>query len=135
MLPLDLGSLVLGYGRSTLYAVTHIGLLSFLDDGHLRRTAISQMTNPLSSVDYTPCTSKLSLQGYITSLHATRNERTGEQLIVSGADDGTVAIWSSRSVSTAFIRLSCPILYEQRFKAVGKMDILLSAIEDSHTYW
>jgi WD repeat-containing protein 7 len=34
------------------------------------------------------------LDGFIVGLHQIENERTGQKLIVGGADDGSIAIWS-----------------------------------------
>jgi WD repeat-containing protein 7 len=38
--------------------------------------------------------SDIPLDGPIVGLHIIQNDQTGERLIVGGADDGSVAIWS-----------------------------------------
>jgi len=48
--------------------------------------------------DYYEKVSEISLGAPIVSLHLVKNERTGENLIVGGADDGSVAIWNSEYV-------------------------------------
>ena len=40
-------------------------------------------------------TSDVPLRGPITTLFPVENERTKEQLIVGGADDGSIAFWSA----------------------------------------
>ena len=39
--------------------------------------------------------SDVPLRGSITTLFLTENELTKERLIVGGADDGSIAIWSA----------------------------------------
>jgi WD repeat-containing protein 7 len=41
--------------------------------------------------------SDMPLDGYITSMHLARNDRTSEDLLIGGSDDGSIAIWSLRS--------------------------------------
>lgn len=38
--------------------------------------------------------SDIPLNGFVVGLHLVQNDRTRERLIVGGADDGSVAIWS-----------------------------------------
>jgi hypothetical protein len=37
--------------------------------------------------------SDMPLNGYVIGLHLVYNERTKEQFIVGGADDGSIAFW------------------------------------------
>ncbi|KAI0365315.1 WD40 repeat-like protein [Pilatotrama ljubarskyi] len=73
VLPMELDLIVLGY-----------------TDGHLRRSSLPQSAP--SSTNF--ATSHLALPGPIVALEHVQNPRTGEHLIVGGADDGTIAIWS-----------------------------------------
>jgi len=62
-------------------------------DGTIGRSSFSnlvQLDSSLASGDV----SDNPLNGYIVGLHLVQNDRTGERLIVGGADDGSLAIWS-----------------------------------------
>ncbi|KAH9175602.1 quinon protein alcohol dehydrogenase-like superfamily [Lactarius sanguifluus] len=82
MLPLELTHIVLGYSDGT------IGRSSFAKLVHLN--------SKLAPEDI----SDIPLDGFIVGLHIAQNDRTGERLIVGGADDGSVAIWSLESMKT-----------------------------------
>ncbi|KAI0671154.1 WD40 repeat-like protein [Trametes maxima] len=73
-LPLELGLIILGY-----------------TDGRLRRTSLLEAAK---SADVPSQWSNLALPGPILALDVARNSRTGERIIVGGADDGTIAMWS-----------------------------------------
>ncbi|KAI0265617.1 hypothetical protein BC834DRAFT_824867 [Gloeopeniophorella convolvens] len=76
MLPLELTQFILGYSDGTLTRSSFAGLV---------RTNVEP--SPEDSSD-------IPLNAYMVCLHLTQNDRTGERLIVGGADDGSVAIWS-----------------------------------------
>ncbi|KAI0053216.1 WD40 repeat-like protein [Auriscalpium vulgare] len=80
MLPLELAQIILGYSDGTLR------LSSFL---RLSQTDIDPTIEVVSDVP---------LNGCILSLHVVQNDRTGDRLIIGGADDGSVAIWSLESL-------------------------------------
>ncbi|KAH8982187.1 hypothetical protein EDB86DRAFT_2812394 [Lactarius hatsudake] len=82
MLPLELTHIVLGYSDGT------IGRSSFAKLVHLN--------SKLAPEDV----SDIPLDGLIVGLHIAQNDRTGERLIVGGADDGSVAIWSLEPMKT-----------------------------------
>ncbi|KAI9442968.1 hypothetical protein H4582DRAFT_1921610 [Lactarius indigo] len=82
MLPLELTHIVLGYSDGT------IGRSSF--------AKLVQVNSKLMPEDV----SDIPLDGIIVGLHIAQNDRTGERLIVGGADDGSVAIWSLESMKT-----------------------------------
>ncbi|KAH9073451.1 hypothetical protein EDB83DRAFT_2357410 [Lactarius deliciosus] len=82
MLPLELTHIVLGYSDGT------IGRSSFAKLVHLN--------SKLAPEDV----SDIPLDGFVVGLHIAQNDRTGERLIVGGADDGSVAIWSLESMKT-----------------------------------
>ncbi|KAI0354805.1 WD40 repeat-like protein [Trametes cingulata] len=73
VLPIELDLLVLGY-----------------TDGHLRRSSLLESARNGSP----SATSDFALPGPVLLLEHVQNPRTGERLIVGGADDGTIAIWS-----------------------------------------
>jgi hypothetical protein len=62
-------------------------------DGTIGRSSFPNLVQ-LNSVPAPGDTSDIPLKGYIIGLHVIQNDRTGERLIVGGADDGSVAIWS-----------------------------------------
>ena len=62
-------------------------------DGTIGRSSFSglvQLDSSLAPEDV----SDIPLNGYIIGLHLVQNDQTGERLIVGGADDGSLAIWS-----------------------------------------
>jgi hypothetical protein len=64
-----------------------------IGDGSIGRSSFSnlvQLDSSLASGDV----SDIPLNGYLVGLHLVQNDRTGERLIVGGADDGSLAIWS-----------------------------------------
>ncbi|KAI0060412.1 WD40 repeat-like protein [Artomyces pyxidatus] len=79
MLPLELTQIILGY-----------------DNGRIGRSSfpILMYNSETPSKDL----SDVPLDGFIVSLHLVQNDRSGERLIVGGADDGSVAIWSLESL-------------------------------------
>ncbi|GJE92636.1 WD40 repeat-like protein [Phanerochaete sordida] len=85
-----------GLSGSRVTAVLSLGLDEMfvgLSDGIVSRCSFSQLVLGAARSQYsTP--SDIPLRGRICSLHATWNERTGENLVVGGADDGSVAVWS-----------------------------------------
>ncbi|KAF8260917.1 hypothetical protein EI94DRAFT_1747183 [Lactarius quietus] len=82
MLPLELTHIILGYSDGT------VGRSSF--------AKLVQVDSKLAPEDV----SDVPLDGFIVRLHIAQNDRTGERLIVGGADDGSVAIWSLESMKT-----------------------------------
>ncbi|PCH40400.1 WD40 repeat-like protein [Wolfiporia cocos MD-104 SS10] len=80
-LPIDLDEIILG-----------------CSDGRLRRTSLVDWAR--GSVDGSEAgTSDVPLGGYVVALHRVVDERTKDLYIVGGADDGSVAIWSCRSLA------------------------------------
>ncbi|CAL1713651.1 unnamed protein product [Somion occarium] len=79
-LPFELENLILGYS-----------------DGHIRRSSLQDVTrdadegNPKNISD-------LPLPGDVLSIHLAVNGRTGERLLIGGADDGGIAIWDLESL-------------------------------------
>ncbi|KAI0655440.1 WD40 repeat-like protein [Cubamyces menziesii] len=74
ILPLELDTIVLGY-----------------TDGRLCRSSLHSLAQNDGA---TAQTSDFSLPGAILALDAVTNARTGERVIVGGADDGTITMWS-----------------------------------------
>jgi hypothetical protein len=73
--------------------------VSFLaDDGSVGDGTIGRSSFPnlvqLKSVPAPGDISDIPLNGFVVGLHVIQNDRTGERLVVGGADDGSVAIWS-----------------------------------------
>ena len=66
-------------------------------------------------------TSDVPLRGPITTLFPVENERTKEQLIVGGADDGSIAFWSAEYV---FDLWDCELVYLQSHKDAKDMRTL-----------
>ncbi len=62
-------------------------------DGTIGRSSFPDLVQ-LNSVPAPGDISDIPLQGYVIGLHVIQNDRTGERLVVGGADDGSVAIWS-----------------------------------------
>ncbi|CDO72195.1 hypothetical protein BN946_scf184970.g47 [Trametes cinnabarina] len=81
ILPLELDLIILGY-----------------TDGSLRRSSFKDTTR--CEMDASQL-SDLSLPGAILALDVIQISRSAERLLVGGADDGTIAIWSLESVSGA----------------------------------
>ncbi|PCH40392.1 WD40 repeat-like protein [Wolfiporia cocos MD-104 SS10] len=80
-LPIDIDEIILG-----------------CSDGRLRRTSLVDWAR--GSVDGSEAgMSDVALGGYVVALHRVVDERTKELYIVGGADDGSVAIWSCRSLA------------------------------------
>ncbi|KAI0763531.1 WD40 repeat-like protein [Trametes elegans] len=73
-LPIELDCLLLGY-----------------TDGHLRRTSLLDIARSAEACSHT---SDVPLSGSIVCLDAVQDPRTGERLVVGGADDGTIAVWT-----------------------------------------
>ncbi|OJT12977.1 WD repeat-containing protein 7 [Trametes pubescens] len=73
-LPLELDLIVLGY-----------------TDGRICRTTL---TEAAQNSDASAQWSDFALPGAILALDVVQNHRTGERVLVGGADDGTIAIWA-----------------------------------------
>ncbi|KAI0246428.1 hypothetical protein BJV78DRAFT_1364863, partial [Lactifluus subvellereus] len=82
MLPLELTHVILGYSDGTISRSSFATLV--------------QLKSNLAPGDV----SDIPLNGFIVGLHIAQNDRTGERLIVGGADDGSVAIWSLETMKT-----------------------------------
>ena len=65
----------------------------FVGDGTIGRSSFPDLVQ-LNSVPAPGDISDIPLKGYVIRLHVIQNDRTGERLVVGGADDGSVAIWS-----------------------------------------
>jgi hypothetical protein len=65
----------------------------FVGDGTIGRSSFPDLVQ-LNSVPSPGDISDIPLKGYVIRLHVIQNDRTGERLVVGGADDGSVAIWS-----------------------------------------
>ncbi|KZT64172.1 WD40 repeat-like protein [Daedalea quercina L-15889] len=79
-LPVDLGLIIVG-----------------CSDGRLRRSSFLGLSGR-GSGRYSHI-SDIPLQGEIVSLHLVDDERTQEQRVVGGADDGSIAVWDLQSLS------------------------------------
>lgn len=68
-------------------------------DGKIRRTSLANWSK---GETFSACSAvcEVSLNGYITSINQVENERTKEDFLVGGADDGSLAFWSSTYVSS-----------------------------------
>jgi hypothetical protein len=62
-------------------------------DGTIGRSSFPNLVQ-LNSVPAPGDISDIPLKGYVIGLHVIQNDLTGERLVVGGADDGSVAIWS-----------------------------------------
>ncbi|KAF9265238.1 WD40 repeat-like protein [Marasmius fiardii PR-910] len=76
-LPIDLNTILLGYS-----------------DGRVRQTSLMQICRKRSSEAVFSKVSDQPLDGYIVCLQEVRDLRTNDRLIMGGADDGSIAIWS-----------------------------------------
>ncbi|EKM49792.1 uncharacterized protein PHACADRAFT_265486 [Phanerochaete carnosa HHB-10118-sp] len=76
ILPLELDEVILGHS-----------------DGYVSCCSFSQLARG-STRDQASLVSDVPLAGRICSLYTTRNDRSGENLIIGGCDDGSVAIWA-----------------------------------------
>ncbi|KAL0567058.1 hypothetical protein V5O48_014937, partial [Marasmius crinis-equi] len=76
-LPVDLNTILLGYS-----------------DGRLRQTSLIQACRKRSSEVTFSKISDQPLDGYVVWLQEVRNLRTNERLVVGGADDGSIAVWT-----------------------------------------
>jgi WD repeat-containing protein 7 len=78
---------------SDILLLGHLADDYVLGDGTIGRSSfpnLVQLKSNLAPRDV----SDIPLNGSITALHIIQNDRTGERLIIGGADDGSVAIWS-----------------------------------------
>lgn len=66
-------------------------------DGHIRQTSLIEMCGRSQPPSRTKMSAQ-ALQGYITGLHAIYHPRTKEKLLIGGADDGSVAFWTTEYV-------------------------------------
>ncbi|KAG6884839.1 hypothetical protein C0993_007868 [Termitomyces sp. T159_Od127] len=64
-------------------------------DGRLRQSSLIQMISGSSKLMPSSDVSEVALNGFITSLFVVSNGRMKEKFIVGGADDGSVAFWTS----------------------------------------
>jgi hypothetical protein len=76
----------------------HLFSLALADDDSVGDGTIGRSSFPnlvqLNSVPAPGDISDIPLKGYVIGLHVIQNDRTGERLVIGGADDGSVAIWS-----------------------------------------
>lgn len=89
-LPLELDLIILGYGTSrslTPQLITD----NMLADGRIRRTTL---LGGAQNSDASAQWSDFALPGAVLALDVVQNHRTGERVLVGGADDGTIAIWA-----------------------------------------
>ena len=92
LLPLELTHIILGYSMSQMsFSLTLAD--DSVGDGTIGRSSFPNLVQ-LNSVPAPGDISDIPLNGYIIGLHVIQNDRTGERLVVGGADDGSVAIWS-----------------------------------------
>ena len=72
-------------------------MLASLGDGYLAHVSFVQLARGF--VRPQPpgeCVSDVPLAGGIVGVHVVRDDRTGKDVFVGGADDGSVAVWSTR---------------------------------------
>jgi hypothetical protein len=88
-------SMILGCSAYPSPSSFHLLKSGILGDGRLRRASWANLS--IGKV-FTGCseTSNIPLNGEITSLHFVEDDRTKEPVLVGGADDGSLAFWSSR---------------------------------------
>ncbi|KAG6827291.1 hypothetical protein H0H93_015696, partial [Arthromyces matolae] len=91
LLPLELDDLVRPIPMRNMN-LTHY--VAYAADGHLRRSSLIEMIGNSSKTASSSDDEDIALAGFIASLHLVTNERTKEQFIVGGADDGSVAFWT-----------------------------------------
>jgi WD repeat-containing protein 7 len=60
-------------------------------DGHLRKSSFAKMAQQRNEQE--SVVSDIPLNGFVAALHLVYNERTKEQFVLGGADDGSVAFW------------------------------------------
>lgn len=89
-LPLELDLIILGY--STSCSLTpQLTTDNMLADGRIRRTSLLEgAQNSDASAQW----SDFALPGAVLALDVVQNHRTGERVLVGGADDGTITIWA-----------------------------------------
>ncbi|PPR04097.1 hypothetical protein CVT24_010670 [Panaeolus cyanescens] len=69
-------------------------------DGRLRQHSLRQLLENTADTPASMTPQRVSnppLDGYLVGLHVVRNPRTRENLIVGGADDGSVVLWSTNT--------------------------------------
>lgn len=68
------------------------------DDGLIRRSSFTQITERRSLAEFR-AVSDVPLNRSITKLHLVQNDRTNEQFIVGGSEDGCLAFWTKEYLS------------------------------------
>ncbi|KAG7088816.1 hypothetical protein E1B28_012775 [Marasmius oreades] len=117
-LPIDTSTILLGYS-----------------DGRVRQTSLMQICRKRSSEISFFKESDQPLDGYIVCLQAVRDLRTNEHLIVGGADDGSIAIWSMHDLKlrarwTVFNTPLAEVLQFQDIKTGPLTGCVLCVAED-----
>jgi WD repeat-containing protein 7 len=104
VLPLELNTIILGYGPYLPCFTFHRAHKSFFipADGRLRQLSLAQMLTPghLSPGGLGHNFVKVSdfaIGGSILTLHLVRNTRTRERFVVGGGDDGSISFWHAES--------------------------------------
>ena len=63
-------------------------------DGYLLQSSLVELARGIVRPEQGQRVSDIPLAGCISSMHVVMNERSGRNVIIGGADDGSVAIWS-----------------------------------------
>jgi hypothetical protein len=113
LFPERIDSVVLGCSTYlSFFDVDIVHSCLFIGDGRLRRISFDNLfKGKIISSSFE--VSDIPLNGYITTLHLVENDRTKEMIFVGGADDGSLAFWSSRSVGASFslsLLTSCDVV-------------------------
>lgn len=97
LLPLDNDIILQGYGMF-LTSFTANWLIT-LGDGGIRQYTLSRLCGRFDDKLTSTEISDPRIDGEITSLYIVQNLQTKERFIVSGADDGSISIWTMKYVS------------------------------------
>lgn len=69
------------------------------DDGSLRKASLQELIQSNVSNPGTRSPAENNINAIVVGLHLVQNDRTMEQIIVGGGDDGSIAFWELRSVA------------------------------------
>ena len=91
VLPLNLGSIIVGYGKTGFHmSFCDCSASSILDDGHLNKLSLDELVfTRRDESDKENSANNCA----ILSLFAIQNLRTRRRLIVGGGDDGSINVW------------------------------------------
>lgn len=116
VLPLELDLLVLGYSDGHIRQASCLALASRCREPCSSSVSLSR---PGDLTHLFHATFEYSLSSAIQSLYLIRDEQTGHAFVVSGSDDGGVAIWSLSNLELCarFIHFTVPLSHVAHVRA------------------